>query len=120
MSEESRSSKAISFNIPIKPKAKGRPRATRNGGMYTDKATKEYEAAVRQTYIDLGLPKFDGNVQVTCVFQKTHTNVTIISVKEESELRSDVDNLCKSLLDGLNGVAYDDDKQVVNLKAFKR
>jgi Holliday junction resolvase RusA-like endonuclease len=117
---ESRSKASISFNIPIKPKAKGRPRATRRGGLYTDKATREYEAAVRQTYIDLDLPKFEGNVQVTCIFQKDHTHVTIVNVKEESTLRADVDNLCKSLLDGLNGVAYDDDKQVVNLKGFKR
>jgi Holliday junction resolvase RusA-like endonuclease len=47
-------------------------------------------------------------------------NVQIISVKEESKLRGDVDNYVKSLLDGLNGVAYDDDKQVVNLHAYKR
>jgi Holliday junction resolvase RusA-like endonuclease len=44
----------------------------------------------------------------------------LVSVKEESKLRGDVDNYVKSLLDGLNGVAYDDDKQIVNLKAFKR
>jgi Holliday junction resolvase RusA-like endonuclease len=44
----------------------------------------------------------------------------LITVKEESKLRGDLDNYVKSLLDGLNGVAYEDDKQVVNLKAFKR
>ena len=120
MSEESRVKNTVSFNIPLKPKAKGRPRATRNGGMYTDKATREYESAIRQFYIDAGLPKFDGNVQVSCTFMKDHIHVSIVSVKEESSLRSDLDNLVKALLDGLNTVAFDDDKQVVNLKAFKR
>lgn len=119
MTEESRIKRVITFNIPLKPKAKGRPRAGKNG-MYTDKATREYEDAIRQTYIDLGLPKLEGSIQITCTFQTTHINVTLISVKEESKLRGDVDNYVKSLLDGLNGVAYDDDKQIVNLKAFKR
>ena len=31
----------------------------------------------------------------------------------------DIDNICKSVLDGLNGVAYTDDKQVVQLIATK-
>lgn len=121
MSEEARitGKRVIAFNIPLKPKAKGRPRAGRNG-MYTDKATREYEDAIRQTYLDLGLPKLEGNLQITVNFQKDNIWVQIISVKEESKLRGDVDNYVKSLLDGLNGVAYDDDKQIVNLKAFKR
>ena len=119
MTRESRTKRIITFNIPLKPKAKGRPRAGRNG-MYTDKATREYEDAIRKTYLDLGLPKLEGNLQLACTFQKDHINVTLVSVKEESKLRGDVDNYVKSLLDGLNGVAYDDDKQIVNLKAFKR
>ena len=121
VSEEARitGKRVIAFNIPIKPKAKGRPRAGRNG-MYTDKSTREYEDAIRQAYIDLDLPKLEGNLQITVNFQKDNIWVQLISVKEESKLRGDVDNYVKSLLDGLNGVAYDDDKQIVNLKAFKR
>ena len=34
--------------------------------------------------------------------------------------RTDVDNLAKFVLDSLNGVLYDDDRQVVELKAVKR
>ena len=119
MTRESRNKRVISFDIHLKPKAKGRPRAGRNG-MYTDKATREYEDAIRKTYLDLGLPKLEGNLQLVCTFQTDHIHVTLIPVKEESKLRGDVDNYVKSLLDGLNGVAYDDDKQIVNLKAFKR
>ena len=32
----------------------------------------------------------------------------------------DCDNLCKTVLDALNGIAYDDDKQVCRLYAEKR
>ena len=119
MTRESRTKRIITFNIPLKPKAKGRPRAGRNG-MYTDKATREYEDAIRKIYLDLGLPKLEGSLQLVCTFQTDHIHVTLVTVKEESKLRGDVDNYVKSLLDGLNGVAYDDDKQIVNLKAFKR
>ncbi len=30
------------------------------------------------------------------------------------------DNYLKAILDGLNGVAYNDDRQVLNLKGYKR
>jgi crossover junction endodeoxyribonuclease RusA len=107
------------FDIPLKPKAKGRPRAGRHG-MYTDKATREYEELIAKTYRDLNGPKFEGNIMLTVTFQTTHIHVSILGVKEESKLRGDVDNYVKSLLDGLNGVAFDDDKQVVSLRAYKR
>ncbi len=119
MTREIRKRNQLSFNIPIKPKSKGRPRAGRHG-FYTDKATKEYEDAIRNFYINSGLPKFEGNVQISATFMADHIHVQMTAVKEESKLRGDVDNYVKSLLDGLNGVAFDDDKQVVNLKAFKR
>lgn len=110
----------IEFTIPIKPKSKGRPRATRAGGVYTDKATREYEKAIHQFYNESGFTKFEGNVELHCTFYKDHIVVNISDVNEESKLRGDLDNMVKSLLDGLNGVAYNDDKQVVNLLAFKR
>ena len=31
----------------------------------------------------------------------------------------DIDNLIKAILDGLNGIAWEDDKQVVEVKAFR-
>ena len=36
-----------------------------------------------------------------------------------SKLRGDIDNYAKSILDGLNGVAYTDDKQIVSLELRK-
>ena len=35
-------------------------------------------------------------------------------------MRPDIDNLVKIVLDGLNGVAFMDDKQVIELYAIKR
>ena len=33
--------------------------------------------------------------------------------------RPDCDNLAKSILDALNGIAYDDDSQICSLSVFK-
>jgi Holliday junction resolvase RusA-like endonuclease len=37
----------------------------------------------------------------------------------KSELRGDIDNYAKSVLDALNGVAFKDDKQVIILELEK-
>lgn len=54
-------------------------------------------------------------------FYSDRTDITITEVVGiDSKLRADVDNLVKTVLDGLNGAAFEDDRQVVNIKAFKR
>lgn len=110
---------SFEFDIPLKPKAKGRPRKGKHG-FYTDRATKEYEEAVGLAYQAAGGKKFDGNLMISVMFTRENMHVVITSVKEESSLRGDLDNYLKSLLDGLNGIAYEDDGQVVSIKAFKR
>lgn len=88
--------------------------------MYTDKATREYEKLVGHHWLEAGGPLFDGPITVNVTFNKSHIDVSISDADETSTLRGDIDNYVKSILDGLNGIAYNDDGQVVNLKAFKR
>ena len=38
----------------------------------------------------------------------------------QATIKPDLDNIAKAVLDGLNGLAFDDDKQVVSLKVSKR
>ena len=108
-----------SLVIKRKPKAKGRPRAGRHG-MYTDKATREYEQSIRDAYVQSGGPLFEGPVTVIAVFSKDSIGITIKAADDTSSLRGDVDNYIKSIMDGLNGVAYLDDGQVINIKGHKR
>ena len=105
--------------IPIKPKSKGRPRAGRNG-FYTDKATKIYEQAIGKAYIESEGPFFVTPVQVNLTFMKGEVTIEIMEVEGTSSIRSDLDNLIKAVLDGLNGVAFTDDKQVVEIHSYKK
>ena len=111
--------KSFTITIPLKPKAKGRPRAGKYG-MYTDKGTREYEEAIKNAYIESKGPKFEGPVCLNVTFTKDHITINIKQIECESQLRGDIDNYLKSIMDGLNKVAFDDDKQVLDVKAYKR
>lgn len=105
--------------IKLKPKSKGRPRAGKYG-MYTDKATREYEQLIKDAYVASGGPMFEGPIEMSITFARDKITVNIKEIIAESSLRGDVDNYVKSIMDGLNGVAYNDDRQVLNLKGYKR
>jgi len=53
-------------------------------------------------------------VHLTFIFKKPKTVTRI-----EPHLRPDIDKLARAVLDGLTGVAYEDDQQVVKLTAIK-
>jgi Holliday junction resolvase RusA-like endonuclease len=84
------------FRIERRSKAKGRPRATKSGHVYTDASTREYEAAVAEAYKSSGGPKFDGPVQVKINVNVHYAEVTIESIENESKLRGDADNYRES------------------------
>jgi len=106
-----------SFRIDLPPQVKQRPRMTRRGRVYTPAKTLNYELAAAQFYDG---PKFDGPVSIHFLFGKHHTDVTIMSApKPHQFLRGDLDNYIKAVSDGLNGVAYGDDRQIVRIHASR-
>lgn len=106
------------FHIPHKPRPKERGRRSKHGGVYTPEATKAYEAAVAACYDG---PCFDdGQIEVTIVFTPDGSLVTIReSDHEKSPIRGDIDNLAKSVLDALQGKAFNNDRQVQALRLLK-
>lgn len=106
------------IKVPIKPKSKQRPRVLRTGHTYTPKVTLEYEAQIKEAWDG---PQFQSPVSVEIILYKNEIKITITEETEEkkSSLRGDIDNYAKSILDGLNGKAYVDDRQVVKLKVSK-
>ena len=105
------------ITVKVRPKVKDRPRMTRRGRVYTPKTTLAFESIIANAWDG---PKFTGPVSVEIVLRKDSIRITIKELDVESTpLRGDVDNYAKSILDGLNNVAYVDDRQVRELKVKK-
>lgn len=127
--------KFIRFSVEGEPFAKQRPRAARKGNyitIYTPKPTKDYEAKVRNSYNKLynnqyyNQDQLSGSLvaKISAVF-----NAPKSATKKEKELlesgephtkKPDCDNIGKVCLDGLNGVAYEDDSTIDTLIISKR
>ena len=121
----------MTFEIPGEPHGKGRPRFRKFGNFvstYNDKKTQTYEALVKQCakeafgdtelletpislylYIRLPIPKS---------YSKKRSEACLSGLEKPSK-KPDIDNVLKSVMDGLNGVIYKDDNQVVNVHMTK-
>lgn len=98
----------LAFTVPGKPVGKQRPRVGKRG-TFTPKETVLYERAVGFCALaerPRGWP-LDACYRVT------------IAARYADQRRRDLDNLIKSILDGLNGVAWKDDSQVIAIAAAK-
>ena len=118
------------FKIPGKVQAKQRPRFSKSGIVYTPKETRVYEDFVRVCYSDYAnqyqWEPYDGQlraeievfIQVPKSDSKLKKQAKIIG-EIRPTIKPDCDNLAKSILDSLNGLAYRDDKQVIELSVKK-
>lgn len=105
------------FTVKGRPKAKGRPRFGK-GHTYTPKGTVDAERVIAEAYKG---PKFEGPVSLACVFSNDRVTITLTPIEmEKSPLRGDVSNYLKLVEDALNGLAYDDDRQVHRLVGKKK
>lgn len=116
----------ISFVIPGEPVAKQRPRVVTRGGFaraYTPKETVNYESLVRLTAQQAGCPHYDGPVSLFIVACFEWPKSSWRKQKPRGEAwkcnGKDADNIGKSISDGLNGVAWNDDTQVAELTVRK-
>jgi len=123
---------AITFTIPGEPVAKGRPRSFVRGGHvahYTPEKTARYENLVKlaaQQAMAGRLP-LEGAVYLVVrasmgipVSWSVKRRIAAASGTVTPTKRPDLDNIVKAVKDGLNGVAWRDDAQVIELHAIKR
>ncbi|KVZ79942.1 RusA family crossover junction endodeoxyribonuclease [Burkholderia ubonensis] len=122
----------VEFVVPGKPVAKGRPRFARHGAhvrTFTPEATERYEnlvkmaarAAMRDTQpyegpvrliVNIGLP-------IPASWSQKRQDAAAAGAIGATK-KPDADNVVKALKDGMNGVVYADDGQVVDLWISKR
>ena len=122
----------VFFIVEGTPVPKGRPRFARRGkfvSTYSPKTTVDYETKVSESakqamgvtepletplaaYIYITLP-------IPASYSKKRT-AACLAGEERPTKRSDIDNYCKAIFDGMNGIVYVDDSQVVSLHSTKR
>lgn len=99
----------LTLELPIKAQAKERPRLGLRG-TYTPQRTRVFERLVALLATAQAKSQRWQRLAVPCAVR--------IDVRG-SGIRGDVDNLAKSILDGLNGVAFDDDALVCRVYSRK-
>ncbi len=121
----------VQFHIDGEPVPKGRPKFSQVGGFmrtYTPKKTTDYENTVRAAaqaamgvtdlletpvgvylYIRLPIPQS---------YSKKRREACLSGIEKPAK-KPDIDNLAKSVLDGMNGVIWKDDAQIVSLHVTK-
>lgn len=118
------------FEVPGEPVGKGRPRFRSQGHYvwtYTDKKTRDYENLIEACYQNAhrDKPALTGPVGIQMEFvmpvRKSWTKKKQAALRGQPFVgKPDLDNLIKIVLDGLNGMAFEDDKQIVELSAASR
>lgn len=110
------------------PVAKGRPRFGRYGA-YTPKKTQEYEEYVKMCWFAKygGVQPSEQSLEVNVVFYlpipksvNKKQRAEMLDGKIKHTKKPDIDNLIKSVLDALNGIAYSDDSKIIKVAAEKQ
>lgn len=108
------------------PVGKQRPRHTRKGVTYTPDKTRNYEKLIAEKYKELKGELLDGTLKLVVVAyypipaSTNKANKVLMSNNIiRPDKKPDLDNVIKIIMDGLNGVAYTDDKQIVSIVANK-
>lgn len=107
------------FHVEGRPKAKERPRLGRRRKAYTPEATIAAEEAIAAAYDG---PLFEGPVYVHVTYTFKGQTITIFDATDDEPdklWQGDIDNLLKTTLDGLQRVAFADDRQVRRVLAHK-
>jgi len=120
---------AITITIGGEPVAKGRPRMTRKGFVYTPAATRKYESHARLAaqFVMNGRPPISVPVRAEIVVDLP-VPASWSGKRRDAALRGDIrpttrpdaDNYVKAALDAVNSIVIADDSLVVEIDAVKR
>jgi Holliday junction resolvase RusA-like endonuclease len=112
----------VTLVIPGQPCGKQRARVLRIGRSFTPQKTVQYETLIREVFAVTypGASQLDGalRLELRAYYQipqsASKKKVTAMLAGEiRPTVKPDFDNVCKIVGDALNGIAYQDDKQIV-------
>lgn len=123
----------VFVTLPIEPMPKLRPRFSNVRGKvftHTPYKTREFENELAALYLTRTKhEKFESHapLQVEIIFglqiPKSYTQKKRVDIKcglLQHTVKPDLDNLTKAVLDSLNGIAWNDDAQIIDLKVIKK
>lgn len=114
--------KRIEFYYHGSVRGQGRPRFTKGGIAYEDHKDRAFKNDLRASYLEqVGDKGFgDKPVSVNISIRRPLPKSRPKKVYTEPDIyKPDADNIAKAVLDALNGLAFDDDRQVVSLSVIK-
>lgn len=108
------------FIIDGAPRGKERPRFG-NGHAYTPQNTLDYEEKIKRSYLKAGGKNYrDAPIFMRLIMYyqipksaSKKMREAMISGEVQPTKKPDFDNVCKAVADSLNGIAYNDDCQIV-------
>lgn len=107
-------------------RGKARPRVCR-GHAFTPKDTVQYEKLVRDCYKEQDGRYLEGYIKALIIayykIPKSYSKKRVQAIRdglEKPTKKPDADNVAKIILDSLNGIAYKDDSQIIELRIIKR
>lgn len=119
----------IRFIVEGKVQPKQRPRFRRAGNKvftYTPKETTNYENLIKENFLSKckNMGDYLGNVEMEIITRfkppkSTSKKKFALLMNTPFLKKPDADNIVKSICDGLNGVAYNDDNQVSKIMVSK-
>ena len=119
----------MEFIVEGDPQGKARPRfSQKSGTVYTPAKTVRYERLIRKAFLDAGGNAIPSDcyvgITVDAYFQipKSYTKGKRLACQHNINRpakKPDIDNSLKAVLDALNKVAYEDDKQVIEVPVVR-
>ena len=121
----------IFFTVYGEPVAKGRPRFARQGKFvktFTPEKTKSYESEVAmmaKAAMGSSKPLFsplEAFIHLTFPIPESYSkkrSEACLSGQEKHTKKPDVDNCAKAIIDGMGGIIFDNDSQIVSLHIHK-
>lgn len=103
------------FRVYGTVRGQGRPRMRRSGHAYKDPKDREWEDKIKDAYINSNGVNFGSKplVMAALIHRAMPSSRPKYRESEMDVYKPDGSNILKSIEDALNGIAYDDDRQIV-------